>query len=230
MKIRAGFVSNSSSSSYIIVYKSLKDFDMFKDFKEGARLLKSITADTIGGKKRALMQMVLNFLYDDFDSRLNLEGPTASFEDSDAFVSFWELLHLLAIPFESYLQIFKLFSDVQDKYFQPLKTKYPRLIEKLEMSNDSWCRCTNEDEAKDIQEAINSCREVIYSTDFVNKVDALVDTFTEEINNKLREKKLKLHACTYSDYSEEGSDMCDFIEWITKYPKSKFNIIQYVDH
>lgn len=46
MKIRNGFVSNSSSSSFLVIYSSVADFDRFSKFERTADLLHDLSKST----------------------------------------------------------------------------------------------------------------------------------------------------------------------------------------
>ena len=46
MKIRTGFVSNSSSSSFLVIYRSIEDFNRFSGFVELPNLIRDLSTST----------------------------------------------------------------------------------------------------------------------------------------------------------------------------------------
>ena len=70
MKIRTNYVSNSSSSSFIIIYNSLADFEKLKPFGKGYhRLLKDLKSASLDDLRDEIFSVLDDYLREAVEKR-----------------------------------------------------------------------------------------------------------------------------------------------------------------
>ena len=81
MKIRTNYVSNSSSSSFIIIYNSLADFEKLKPFGKGYhRLLKDLKSASLDDLRDEVFSVLDDYLREAVEKRRRWLRPTADNE------------------------------------------------------------------------------------------------------------------------------------------------------
>ena len=92
MKIRTGFVSNSSSSSFLVIYRDIDDFNRFSGFVELPSLVHDLSTSTVDKVFGFVKELILRDGYDSYYKY------TSNYEDVHSTTSdFWEIQELVQL-------------------------------------------------------------------------------------------------------------------------------------
>lgn len=243
MKIRQGFVSNSSSSSFLVAYKDMKDFDRFSSFEGFDIFKKDMEAaeeydavEVFDAVKEFMIFKLDNYFYDLFYDWSN------SSESREEFDVLWDIFHLASSDFFSANSLLRkiddTFCNLREAFWADLEKNEPelyKLVKPLSFSEidlDDYVRRVGSSEEKEkwhaaMREYHKKFGEYYNGEVFEQGLERIVEVLLEDY----KKSSIKLKVLNYDDHSEEGAYMeHSFMPFLTGDPEGKVSVFTNSEH
>ena len=237
MKIRQGFVSNSSSSSFLIAYRDMKDFDRFSSFK-GFDIFKK---DMEEAEEYDAVKEFLAFKLDTYFHYLFYDWSSSS-ESREEFDVLWDIFHLASSDFFSANSLLRKIDDtfcsLRKAFWADLEKNEPELYKLVkplyfsEIDLDDYVRRAGSSEEKEkwhaaMREYYKKFDEYYSGEDFKQDIERIVEVLLEDY----KKSSIKLKVLNYQDHSEEGSYMDHvFMPFLAGDPEGKISVFTNSEH
>lgn len=238
MKIRMGFVSNSSSSSFLIAYKNFEDFarfELFEGYKIFIEDMKKVF-DFDKNVKEFIVRKLEDYFYYHYH---NISSSEDIYEKMNEICDIFDFTNISFIsedgPFEC---IFKKFNDLKKDFWNSIEKNQPELFEFVEPIRHGKINVeemvlyyADDDERKFWFDAVNDyhkkCGEFYYSDEFKNIIEDVVDKLIEEF----KKSGVKLKFIRYEDDTNEGALMeNEFMPFVAHDPEDKIKVFRINEH
>ena len=224
MKIRNGFVSNSSSSSFLIIYKSLKDFckfEMFECFETFYNDLKNADPSIAFNHIRAIIDGALYRLYDRLENFMFLNT------ENDV----WDLLEMSRVPYEEYRNLEEKILNLGHQYQENVFKKYPDIRDICFNAEGNYYCFIDKEQMNFIQECEKKYRDTYYDEAFQKELDEGIENLTMKIQDALTEKGYQIRSIRYEDHDDKGYIMEQgFMPFLKRNPERKYEIFTTNEH
>lgn len=231
MKIRQGFVSNSSSSSFLIAYKDTKDFDRFSSFKGFDIFKKDMEAAEEFDEeavKAFLVSKLKTYFYslyttwDEFGEEKENLNELLDISDNVDARDFLCSLSAARGKFGAFENDF--WKDLEESQPELYAFVAPLMLTSVDL-DDYVIRMASEEHKKTWLEVVLKyrarCREYYYGDEFRE----IVNKAANELIDAYKKSHIKLKVLRYEDHSDEGSYMeHDFMTFLAGDPEEKFNV------
>lgn len=237
MKVRQGFVSNSSSSSFLVAYKDMKDFDRFSSF-EGFDIFKK---DMEAAKEYDAVKEFMAFKLHGYFYYLFYDWSNSS-ESREEFDVLWDIFHLASSDFFSVNSLLRKIDDtfcsLREAFWADLEKNEPelyRLVKPLSFSEidlDDYVRRVGSSEEKEkwraaMREYHKKFGEYYRGEFFEQDIERTVEVLLEDY----KKSSIELKVLNYEDHSEEGSYMeHSFMPFLTGDPEGKVSVFTNNEH
>lgn len=232
MKIRHGYVSNSSSSSFLILYNNENEFDKFKSFEGYYTFIKDLKKEQ---KKDECIYFINNLI------KKYVYDTGHCFDNGFSTYDQWEKIDIITdecnIPLDKVIGDFNFrINKMKTEMWKNIHKEdesVSRLLEILRSSNDgvdnlvyrldhNVCLFWNKHHQKYIQKFYK----MYHSVTFKNKLMRIVRKIYNVLNKKYYVKVLSYSDDTkYGDYLEHY-----FMPFITQNPERKYLILTEGNH
>lgn len=208
MKIRNGYVSNSSSSSFMIVYKNINDFIKLKMFDGYNTLINDIKNNNLNDFVTYISSMLYMGLYTVYEAytKDELEPPIQ-----------WEIYDLF--------DMCKLSNESTNK----LEQSYCKKMHEINKLGFEFKNKTANYSIKEKYDAIHDYMQNFYSND--RKIKNECKKIAEKIVKRLKMKNYKIAILRYEDHDSLGSYMeHQFMPFVKINPDRKYEIWSSSNH
>lgn len=238
MKIRMGFVSNSSSSSFLVAYKNFEDFvrfSLFNGFEIFIEDMKKTKDFDKNVKKFIVKKLDDYFCYHYYD----ISSSEEIYEKMDEICGIFDFTNISFIdengPFE---KIFEKFNNLKKEFWNFIEKNNSKLFEFIEPIRYSQIdveeivlRYADDDERMFWVCAVNDyhkkCEEFYYSDEFKKSIENVTDKLIEEF----KKSGVKLKFLRYEDDTHDGYMMeNEFMPFMAKDPENKVRVFQIYEH
>ena len=220
MKIRTSYVSNSSSSSFLILYKDLKDFDQLKAIKGYETFMKDLQDHK--SKELCIAEIerfILNVVFEVEDNCPVFKEPYP-FESYDVVEM---LMETAKVPVKKLDKLLLKYRELAEDYMGELLQV--GLLDKIE-------RCSLVGLEKEEYDKYSEHRAKFIKT-FTNLrwSDKEIKTLADEIYKGFQEQGFEVHRLEYEDHTDEGWYMEKrFMPFIAKNPDCQYGIFLHNNH
>lgn len=207
MKIRTGFVSNSSSSSFLVIYVDSKDFDRFSNFEHTKDLLEDLSKSN----ETKVKDFVTCLIAEDLIGRFYVF--TSSWRDPrDITQSFNDIQTLVTFSGASDEEYLELYQEISDHGWDMLNEHRDDMVGDFYKSD--WY--------KSYADSLDAIRD---------KIEEVSDRLAVAIITGLKEKGLNTASTQYEDHDDYGSYMeHNFMPLISMDPDNKITVITINNH
>lgn len=224
MKIRTNYVSNSSSSSFLIIYKDISDFSKFEPFKGYERFCNDLNNSNYEKGLEHLKSIIFESLYDEYDSRTQFKKIYCS-------NNVYHIMIMADMKLDEYQNLVYKIEELADDFYEKIIDKYPGLIHEIQYYENYHMMPGKEEEKKFIEKCQDEFQEAFYDETFYGELEKSSNELAEKIMEKLKEKNYEVRSISYEDHTEEGSMMeTGFMPFIAKNHERNYEIITTYEH
>lgn len=206
MKIRNGFVSNSSSSSFLVIsFNKIYDFFKFKDFKGHDIFMKDIENDTDEESKGFIYSFLIDYYYDEYSKFMKKDMPGGINIDNIDYIRY----------------LFDI-SGADDKDYWNIISKVNKNgMEFWVKNHDNFGTNKNQDEIRDYQNS--------YYEDEESK--RKIEETANKIFDGMKAKGINVNFVRYDDDTDDGCYMeTGFMPFLMANPEKNYCIISINEH
>ena len=245
MKVRNGFVSNSSSSSFLIIEKNENmDLERFKAFKGYDIFVNDLKNAKVFDQKvkKFISRKIENYFYW-FYQKIEGGNDEDVFELGFETASIFDKVNIdIFGDFSPFNKIYDTFNKYKDEFWKKLEENSIDLFnfvkpltcaKNIDVDEIIMLECDdpNSEEMKfwkdSLKEYHDKCGKFFFGEEFKKIIDDVVDDFID----KMKDKNISLKVLIYSDDTPEGSMMeHNFMPFIMNDPEEKITIISNSNH
>ena len=229
MKIRMGFVSNSSSSSFLIIYKSLEDFKNFILFKGyeifEKDLIKNQLKSSMSGFDH-IQRLIEEALYRVFLSYKEFNQSDITYPTDKV----WDLFEFAGVPFKEFEVYEMKVRDLGAKFIKTIDEKFPGLTHILFNSENYYMILEGEE-----QDFVNKEQDKLWNEyedeAFQKEMEDGCKLLAKRIEEALKAKGYNIRSIRYEDETSEGAYMENgFMPFLQKNPDRDYEIFVTNEH
>lgn len=214
MKLRTSYVSNSSSSSFLILYRDLKDFDQLKAIKGYETFMKDLQDPK---SKELCIAEIERFI---LDVVFEVEDNCPVFREPYPFESYdtvETLMETAKVPVEKLDKLLHKYRELAKEYMGELLRA--GLLNKIERCSLASMEREEHNKYCELRaKFIKTCTNLRWS-------DKEIKILADEIYKGLQEQGFEAHRLEYEDRTDEGWYMeKGFMPFIAKNPDCQYGI------
>lgn len=228
MKIRSSYVSNSSSSSFLIIYKKPEDFSKFSQFEEFGTFYHDLNEAPIESGLKHLKVVILNSLYNVFECMKNFQ-----LDISSATNDIFDIFRLAEMDYKEFAEIEIPVIALIDEYRKKIAEKNPGLLNILYELEGNYMNSPfiSEEQIKFILNCEQEANNKFHSEEFWNQLKESAENLAKKIYNIFEKKGYKLRSIRYEDDTNIGCFMeTGFMPFISMNPEREYEIITTNEH
>lgn len=226
MKIRSSFVSNSSSSSFLIVFQNIFDFYDFKTFKSFdffEQDLRNATEESgLNLLKDAIFECYLDE-YERFSSGESYTDKLVTYEISNLF-------KLAKLSDKEFTESIEKVKTLKEKYTDMIRKKYPKMMGNIFISKAPRALLTSE-ESDFYESVLEEFNKEFNSDEFYNELEKDSDKIANDLKDALKKEGYEVKAICKNEAFESDEERerntkeYNFITFIKTNPERNYQII-----
>lgn len=215
MKLRTGYVSNSSSSSFLILYKDLKDFDQLKAVRGYGTFIEDLQDPKSKELCISEIEMLISAAIYEVEDNCPVFKGNYPFSEYDTIE---DLMKLAEVPVEKLDKLLGRYRECAKAFVTKLAEQ--GLLDPVLRAKSAFA--LEPDDYKKYHELEADFSESLQKLRWSDKE---IETLADEIYKGLQEQGFEVHRLEYEDHTEEGWYMeKGFMPFIAKNPDCQYGI------
>ena len=224
MKIRTNYVSNSSSSSFLIIYNDINDFNKLEKFDCYKTFINDINESKEDESKNFIKYMIQNMLYQQYECFSNFKQNIPLFED------FYDIMQKAEIPMKEYNKFSDKIVEIGKVFLDEIKEKISDNYHLL-FETSNFFAFLEKEESEFVCNAKKKFSDKFYEDDFRNQMKEFSEELAEKIYNSLKRKGYVVKMINYEDDNPIGCMMEHyFMPFIKMNPERNYEVFISNEH
>lgn len=229
MKIRNGYVSNSSSSSFLIIFKNIFEFCDFHTFSHYKMFEDDLRNATEESGVNHLESLIFQSYYEKYDSVFDYFDIVNDFRDTAQF-QIENLFKIAQLSDEEYKNTLKKVENITREIRNKVDKKYPYILDVFDNARNPYM-FLNQEEIDFVSQCKKELSEKFYEENFYNELKKDAKQIATDLKNGLKNQGYEVKSIRYEDHTEDGYFMeKGFMPFLESNPEKNYEIITTCEH